>query len=440
MLGGQSSATAPVAIPPTLPVLPLRNSVMFPGAVVPLSVKRPSSLTLVQDAVRADGLFVLAAQKDMGDEDPKPIGLYPVATVARITQVKKAEDGALNLQVQGLARCRLTWFVQQTPYLTAQLELLPEVPGPFENLAAAAEELRGLARQLAQRPGVPPEADTLVTRIPNPGHLADLLAANLPLRVQDKQQALETLDLSERLALVKTFMRRELEGTPVEPAVPVPSDIPLPAIPPTLPVLPLRNSVLFPGGVLPLSVQRPSVLALVRDADAAGGLVVLAAQKDMGDAAPRPVDLYPVATVARITRLEASGDGAVSFQVQGLARCRLTWFVQQTPYLAAKLEILVTAHSAFEGVTEAAEELRSLARQFLRGPDYPPDAAEFISNIPHPEHLTDILAANLQAPVEERQRLLETLELSERMTLVRGFLEKHLGAPRPALRIVPKEE
>ena len=354
--------------------------------------------------------------------------------------LEKAEDGTLNLQMQGLARCRLTWFVQQTPYLAAKLELLPEASGPFEGMTAATEELRGLALRLVQRPDGPPEARGIVTSIEHPGHLADILAANLPLRIQDKQQVLETLDVSERLALVTTFVRRELEGRPADTADLAPRGVSLPAIPPSLPVLPLRNGVLFPGGLLPLSVGGPQALALVREADAAGGLFVLAAQKHLGAGEPRPIDLYPVATVARITRLEESGDGTVSFQAQGLARCRLTWFVQQTPYLAAKLEVLHTAPGAFEGVAEAAEALRGLALKLLRTPDYPPEAAELISTIPSPEHLTDIVAANLQVPLEERQRVLETLDLSERMALVKGLLEKHLGAPPPGLRLVPKEE
>lgn len=439
VLGGRDSSTAPVVIPPELPVLPLANSVMFPGGVVPLSVRRPSLITLVQDAIRADSLFVLVAQKDMAVEEPRPVDLYPLATVTRITQVKKAEEGTLNLQVQGLARCRLTWFTQQTPYLAAKLDVLPEAPVLTEAMTAAAEELRGLARQLAQRPGVPPEAHALVTSIENPGHLADLLTANLPLRIQDKQRVLETLDLPERLSLVTTFLRRELEGMPVDTTGPEASGLPLPAIPPTLPVLPLRNTVLFPGGVLPLSVGRQA-LALVRAADATGGLFVLAAQKDMGVEGPRPIDLYPVATVARITRLQESGDGTASLQVQGLARCRLTWFVQQTPYLAAKLEVLPTTHGASADETVTAEELRGLALQLFRTPGHPPEAAELIASIAHPEHLTDIIAANLQVPVEERQRLLEMLELSERMARLSGLLKKHLPEHPPALRLVPKEE
>src|SRR4029079_9093746 len=119
-------------------------------------------------------------------------------------------------------------------------------------------------------------------------------------------------------------------------------------------------------------------------------------------------------------------DGSARFEVHGLVRCRLTWFVQQTPYLSAKLEVLHTAHGAFEGVTEVAEELRGLARQLFQRPGHPPEAVELISAISHPEPLTDIAAANLEARVEERQRVLETLELSERMALVRGFLKKHL--------------
>lgn len=440
VLGGTASGTATVAVPTTLPVLPLSNSVMFPGGLLPLSVRRPSSITLVQDAVRADGFFVLATQKDMGDEHPRPVDLYPIATVVRLTRVEKAEDGTLNLQVQGLGRCRLTWFIQQTPYLSAKLELLSESPGPFEGLTAAAEELRGLARQLLQRPGPPPGAAELISSLSHPGHLADLLAANLPLRIQEKQRVMETLDVSERLALVTTFVRRELEGMPIGTTSLAASGLPIPAVPPSLPVLPLGNTVLFPGGVLPLLLNKPSSLALARDADAAGGLFVLAAQKDLGVEEPRPVDLYPVATLARITRLETSGEGTVSVQVQGLLRCRLTWFVQQTPYLAAKLEVLHTANDAFEGMTEAAEALRGLARQLFQSPGYPPEAVELISAISHPEHLTDIVAANIEVPVEERQRVLETLELSERMALVRGLLKKHLPEPAPALRIVPKEE
>lgn len=411
---------------------------MFPGGVVPLSVRRPSLITLVQDAVRADGLFVLVAQKDMAVEEPRPVDLYPLATVARITRVENAEDGTLRLQVQGLARCRLTWFTQQTPYLAAKLDVLPEASAPTEGLTAA-EELRGLARQLAQRPGVPPEAHALVTSVENPGHLADLLTANLALRIQDKQRVLETLDLSERLALVTTFLRRELEGIPVDTTGSGASGLPIPAIPPMLPVLPLRNTVLFPGGVLPLAVGRQA-LALVREADAAGGLFVLASQKDMGVDDPRPIDLYPVATVARITRLQESGDGTAGLQAQGLARCRLTWFVQQTPFLAAKLELLPTTHGASADETATAEELRGLALRLFRTPGHPPEAAELIASIAHPEHLTDIIAANLQVPVEERQRLLETLELSERMARLSGLLKKHLPEPQPALRIVPKEE
>src|SRR5215813_2450546 len=185
-------------------------------------------------------------------------------------------------------------------------------------------------------------------------------------------------------------------------------------IPQVLPILPLRNSVFFPGGVLPLAVGRQKTIALIKDA-------VRAEEEDPGAA-----DLYSMGTVARIVKLLKMGEDNYSLVVQGLARFRVLDLVQEAPYLKARIEAVEDKTSAENVEVEALGiNLKKLAREVIElMPELPAAATELVESITHPGHLADLIAANVDVPIEEKQAVLETVDLKARMKLVLELLNR----------------
>ncbi|HWT84716.1 MAG TPA: LON peptidase substrate-binding domain-containing protein, partial [Myxococcales bacterium] len=200
-------------IPPVLPILPLRNSVFFPGGVLPLAVGRQKTIALIKDAVRDDQVIGVVTQRKAEEEDPGADDLHKMGTVARIVKLLKMGEDNYSLVVQGLARFRVSELVQEHPYLKARIETVDDkAPVDAVEIEALGINLKKLAREVIEMmPELPAAATELVESITQPGHLADLIAANVDVPIEEKQQVLETVDLKDRMKLVLELLNRKRE-------------------------------------------------------------------------------------------------------------------------------------------------------------------------------------------------------------------------------------
>ncbi|WP_373045124.1 endopeptidase La [Vulgatibacter sp.] len=200
-------------LPQVLPILPLRNSVFFPGGVLPLAVGRQKTIALIKDAVRDDQVIGVVTQRRAEEEDPGASDLHPMGTVARIVKLLKMGEDNYSLVVQGLSRFKITELVQEAPYLKARIEPVEDQPlGEDVEVEALSINLKKLAREVIElMPELPAAATELVESITHPGHLADLIAANVDVSIEEKQQVLETVDLKQRMKLVLELLNRKRE-------------------------------------------------------------------------------------------------------------------------------------------------------------------------------------------------------------------------------------
>ncbi len=196
-----------------LPVLPIRNAVLFPGAVAPFDVGREKSVALVEDIENLNQpIIAIFAQRDPSTDDPTQADLYPVGVAARVLKALKHSSGNYSLILQGLVRVRMEHVGQQAPYLRARISRLDEPKTEDVESEALAMSLRDIAKQVIQlMPELPREASSLIDSIQEPGQLADLVAANLDAPVDEKAQLLETIDAKERIRKVLRLLTRQLE-------------------------------------------------------------------------------------------------------------------------------------------------------------------------------------------------------------------------------------
>jgi len=196
-----------------LPVLPIRNAVLFPAAVAPFDVGREKSVALVEDIENLDQpIIAIVAQRDPATDDPGHNDLYPVGVAARVLKALKHSSGNYSLILQGLVRIRLEQVVASEPYVRARVSRLHEPPADDVESEALAMSLRDIAKQVIQlMPELPREAGSLIDSIQERGQLADLVAANLDAPVEEKSQLLETLDPKERIRKVLRLLTRQLE-------------------------------------------------------------------------------------------------------------------------------------------------------------------------------------------------------------------------------------
>jgi ATP-dependent Lon protease len=201
--------------PPVLPLLPLRNSVLFPASVVPVNVGRPRSVRLVEEVV-GDGadrpLIGVVGQRRPEVEDPSFEEIHHIGTVARILKVIRLSSGNYSVVLQGVSRMRVLDQVAKHPCLKAHVERIREVPSPDVEIEALAAHLRESARRLtAVLPNQPRDASSILDNVKEAGALADLVASNLPVGNDAKQTVLETLDVRERLRKVLELVNRQSE-------------------------------------------------------------------------------------------------------------------------------------------------------------------------------------------------------------------------------------
>jgi ATP-dependent Lon protease len=202
-------------VPTDLSILPLRDTILFPHAILPLAVARESSVALVHDAVRERKVIGVVTQRDPAIDDPVESDLYRVGTLTHIHKMFKFPDGSLRLVVQGVQRFRLTQVHQYRPFLKASIELLSEVvPAEQEiEVRALAQSAQGLFQRVVElSPTLSDELQTLAANIQDPSRLADFVAASLPsLTTPQKQEMLETLDVRTRLERLNKVLVKDLE-------------------------------------------------------------------------------------------------------------------------------------------------------------------------------------------------------------------------------------
>ena len=196
-----------------LPVLPIRNAVLFPAAVAPFDVGREKSVALVEDIENLDQpIIAIVAQRDPSTDDPNQDDLYPVGVAARVLKALKHSSGNYSLILQGLVRIRIKQVVTTEPYLRARVSRLDEPEAEDVESEALAMSLRDVAKQVIHlMPELPREAGSLIDSIQEHGQLADLVAANLDAPVEEKSELLETLDAKDRIRKVLRLLTRQLE-------------------------------------------------------------------------------------------------------------------------------------------------------------------------------------------------------------------------------------
>jgi ATP-dependent Lon protease len=196
-----------------LPVLPIRNAVLFPGAVAPFDVGREKSVALVEDVDNLSSpVIAIFAQRDPSTDDPGKDDLHQVGCAARVLKALKHSSGNYSLILQGLTRIRLDEMTQTAPYLKAKVSRLQEQNATDDEAEALSMSLRDIAKQVIQlMPELPREAGSLIDSIQAPGALADLVAGNLDAPVDEKATLLETIDVKERIRKVLKLLTRQLE-------------------------------------------------------------------------------------------------------------------------------------------------------------------------------------------------------------------------------------
>jgi ATP-dependent Lon protease len=202
-----------IEIPKELPVLPLRNTVLFPGVVLPITVGRDKSIKAVNDAYKADKLIGVLAQKDSNIEDPGVLDLEDVGTVAKIIKLIKMPDGGTTVILQGKRRFKVGAVTAEDPYFKAQVVLLQEEEAPKEqDFEAYVSNIKDLASQIIQlSPNIPSEASIILKNIENPSFLIHFISSNLNTELHEKQQLLEIHHIKSRADLLMQLLQRELQ-------------------------------------------------------------------------------------------------------------------------------------------------------------------------------------------------------------------------------------
>jgi len=201
-------------MPSQIPLLPVRDVVVYPFMILPLFVGRDKSIRAVDEALSRDRLILLAAQRDAEAEDPNAEDLFSVGTVAMIMRMLKMPDGRVKILVQGVSRARVLGFTRRDPYFEARITEVPEPEAAPQGLEVEAL-IRSVKEQIQKGvnlgKGVSPDVLVIINNLEHPGRLADLVASNLDLKVEQAQQILEIFDPLERLKRLSELLGKEIE-------------------------------------------------------------------------------------------------------------------------------------------------------------------------------------------------------------------------------------
>ncbi|MDX9723239.1 MAG: endopeptidase La [Myxococcota bacterium] len=210
-MSGQE-AKSPGASRFSLPILPLRNTVLFPQVVIPLAVGRPKSVRLIEEAVQNETPIAILTQKAGKIDDPSIDDLYDVGTSARIIKVVKIAADNYSVIIQGNERIRMLSFEGDAEVLRGEFEVLEDDAERDVELEALFRNLKNAAKQVVKFiPEMPKDASNMVDGVTDPSQLCDFVAANMEISIEEKQDVLSTVNLKERLKKVLTFLARQLE-------------------------------------------------------------------------------------------------------------------------------------------------------------------------------------------------------------------------------------
>jgi len=201
-------------LPESLPILPLRNTVLFPGVVIPITVGRDKSIHLIRDAYKGDKTIGVISQRNDSVEDPTPSDLHQVGTIAHIIKQLRMPDGSTTVIIQGKRRFKIKEFKQTEPYMRASVEAIAEIKPPKNDkeFSALVSSLKDLAVQIIkQSPQIPTEASFAINNIESASFLINFISSNSNVPSEEKQKMLELPDLRERATKVLTHLTQELQ-------------------------------------------------------------------------------------------------------------------------------------------------------------------------------------------------------------------------------------
>ena len=212
MTASEPEDPIPEETPPRLPVLPLKETVVFPESMTPLAVGQERSIKLVDDVVAAERVLALLTVRDTEPEQPGWDDVHRVGTVAVVHKLIRVPDGTLRILVQGLRRVRLRATVQDEPYLVGDFEELPDVLPESPEVEALTRNVQTeFARIIGMTPYLPEELQLAAANVGDPSALCHLVATTLRISTDERQRILETVDVEERLRVVAVILGRELE-------------------------------------------------------------------------------------------------------------------------------------------------------------------------------------------------------------------------------------
>src|ERR1700712_2451600 len=201
------------SVPDDLPVLPLRNTVLFPGVVLPITVGRDKSIKAVNDSYKSNKLIGVLAQTDSSIEDPEVKDLCSIGTIARIVKLIKMPDGGTTIIIQGKKRFALEEITTEDPYFKARVKLLDEDVIPTdEDFGAYVSNIKDVAGQIvSMSPNIPTEASIILKNIENPSFLINFVSSNLNSEIAEKQRLLEINDIKVRAGELMQILQKELQ-------------------------------------------------------------------------------------------------------------------------------------------------------------------------------------------------------------------------------------
>ncbi len=202
------------SIPEELPILTLRNTVLFPGVVIPITVGRDMSIKLVNDAYKAEKTIAVVGQKDVDQEDPGPEDIHEIGTVGHIMKILRMPDGNTTVIIQGKKRCRIKEVTSTDPYFFGKIEKLTEArPKPKnKEFQALVSSLKDLALKIIKdSPNIPSDASFAIKNIESDSFLINFIASNMNLNMEQKQGLVEENDLKERAIKVLELLTKEMQ-------------------------------------------------------------------------------------------------------------------------------------------------------------------------------------------------------------------------------------
>src|SRR3954447_9353487 len=208
----EEAARGAEPLPDALPILPLRETVTYPDTLTPLAVGQERSIKLVNDVLSGNRMLAMVGSKDPENDTPGPDDLYDVGVAGTVARMMKVPDGTLRILVQGSERIRIVEYVTEQPYLVARIEEMPDVIEASTELEALTRNVQSTFSEIIEAiPYLPEELQLAVANLDEPSALSHLIAGALRINTQEKQELLETVDVTKRLRRLSEILTRELE-------------------------------------------------------------------------------------------------------------------------------------------------------------------------------------------------------------------------------------